>query len=200
MILFVAKVEFDVELSYIKNLKLRNICEELLDIFNDDFYGFPSALGGNHHPEDEHGNDGYIRHIKKVAYWVFELSREHGFSEAVTDCMLFATFFHDIGRVDSLKKTYWRKNVSKAHCIRSRVIVEDELREDGFIQIFDDEIKNCISLVLGFIETHMSHWEESKGGIRPKTTEQVIFATADYCASRREVNTPFLEKKVSNNE
>lgn len=185
---------FKIELSYINNENIKNMTIELLRIFRDDFYGIPSAHGGIYHPIDEYAQDGYIRHLKKVAFWVVELCREHKIEGDKADLMLSAVFFHDLGRVDSLKKTYWRCNTSKSHAVRSKLILLKELEKCDFY--YNENNKQLINSMMDIIQTHMSHWEESKGAPLPSNLEQIMFATADYCASRRNVTTPFLEQKV----
>jgi putative nucleotidyltransferase with HDIG domain len=179
--------EFNTELSYIHNKRIQNICKKLLFRYAICYYPMPSAKGP-YHPPDEHGDDGFIRHCKKVAFWAVELCREHDFNHKIQDAMIMAALLHDIGRTDKILTTFTRASfTTNSHAVKSYQIIKTSLLNHK------DVNHPIVKMALRMIHTHMHHWEKERGAPMPETLEEYIFATADYCASRVKVITPFLD-------
>jgi len=186
---------FEQELSHISDLNLRNVASKLLEIFEPKMIGLSSSRGGIHHPPDEDSETGFILHCKRVAYMCCEIVREHDLKDFWKNVMIFSAIFHDIGRIipyllkDKNGKEYGEFKMHKSgHGPKSVELIMKELK-----RINTSRLRTYLSSIYQCIASHMSHWD--KDAPRPATVTEVLFATADYFASRRWIKTPTLELK-----
>ena len=179
---------FKPELERISSDNMKKLTKFMLTWFADDFYETPSSSSGMYHPPDEHNGMGFILHNKRVAWWCVEFVKEHALSSKARDILIVSSLFHDLGRVDYIKRQKQRHNISKSHGkIGWAMMVEA-------IKLSNIDIKGLpIKEIKDAIEKHMTHWDSRWGGEMPTTKISFLFATADYCASRSEIKTPILD-------
>lgn len=66
-------IEFNKEISYIKNERIRNSLITILDLLPDYFYHIPASSTGKYHPEFTLGDKGLVRHTKAAVRIAYEL-------------------------------------------------------------------------------------------------------------------------------
>ncbi len=167
---------FENEIKYIKNKDARRMAKEIVLSIEKDMYG-PSSKSGRYHPSDEFCNEGLIMHSRRVCFWAVELCREHNFGDDTRDAMLIAAMIHDVGRNVG---DYRKHGVKSWNTVLKRV----DLKKYTNIRLILSKIKK-------FSSSHMHHWDKSAP--QPKTIDDYIFATADYCAALSNIMTPFLD-------
>ena len=90
--------EFNKEISYIKNERIRNSLITILDLLPDYFYHIPASSTGKYHPEFTLGDKGLVRHTKaavRIAYELLQDSAINNFTSDEKDLLLFALTIHD---------------------------------------------------------------------------------------------------------
>lgn len=176
--------QFRIEIDCIQDATTKQFCIDLLSAFADFFVGIPSASGRTHHPPDEHSKDGMIRHCKRVCFWVVNLCKEMDFDVNIRDSMLVAALFHDLGRMRQLRTGVYDK-------IGHGVIAWDLIKTHVHLIDYKESFQN-IKKVMRYVKTHMHHWD--KEAPMPETIDEHLFAVADYCASRNDIDTPFIRR------
>jgi len=177
---------FEIELRYVKDEHFRGYLRGLLNKFESVIKAAPASVHG-HHPEDERGPGGLIKHCKRVAWFCMHMVREHKLDDVFSDAMIGAAIFHDIGRVIPYKRDgedvadYHKKRHGPASM---RFILEQPWPKTASATTRTREM-------LELIKTHMSHWDPDAP--QPSNSIEMLFATADYFAARSNLNVPFLE-------
>jgi hypothetical protein len=109
--------------------------------------------------------------------------------------MIFAAILHDLGRTDYLHK---RRTPNIPHGSNGWNMILKYVELSASDEIFKaiDSNRRIFEIAGQMIESHMHHWEGDPRAKLPKELYEYIFATADYCASRREINTPVVNNKL----
>lgn len=183
--------EFNKEISYIKNERIRNSLITILDLLPDYFYHIPASSTGKYHPEFTLGDKGLVRHTKaavRIAYELLQDSAINNFTSDEKDLLLFALTIHD-GLKNGINHD---KYTAADHPLQISKFVRDNKDK---LELTDDEI----NLVCSCVETHMGPWTTDYNGNevlqRPKTKYQCFVHMSDYLASRK-----FLNIKFENND
>jgi HD superfamily phosphodiesterase len=100
--------------------------------------------------------------------------------------MLVAALFHDLGRMRQLHTGVYDQ-------IGHGVIAWDLIKTHVSLLSYKQSIRN-IKRIMRYIKTHMHHWDKDKEAPIPETIDEHIFAVADYCASRNDIDTPFIRR------
>lgn len=166
---------FTKELTWIKNERAKELALEVIKAIKNDMKG-PSSKSGRYHPPDEQGEDGLIRHCRKVCWWVIEFCKENKFSDDTRDAMLIAAFMHDYAR---------NLGSYRNHGLLSWKFVGKTVEYSDY-----GDIRDIVNKIKRFSATHMNHWDFKAP--QPRTIEDYTFAMCDYAASRELINTPFL--------
>lgn len=183
--------EFNKEINYIKNERIRNSLITILDLLPDYFYHIPASSTGKYHPEFTLGDKGLVRHTKvavRIAYELLQDSAINNFTSDEKDLLLFALTIHD-GLKNGINHD---KYTAFDHPLQISKFVRDNKDK---LELTDDEL----NLVCSCVETHMGPWTTDYNGNevlqRPKTKYQCFVHMADYLASRK-----FLNIKFENND
>ena len=171
---------FKEELTWIKNERAKELALDVIITIEKKMYG-PSSKSGNYHPPDENGDDGLIRHCRRVCWWVVEFCRENKFSYDIRDSMLIAAFMHDYAR---------NLGSYQNHGLLSWKFVGRTVKYEEY-----EDIRGIVNKVKRYSSTHMNHWDHKAP--QPKTIQDFTFAMCDYAASREQIKTPFLGVNVN---
>jgi len=176
----------------IENKKLKNAVKKALEDYKPQLIFIPSSMTGKHHPYDERGKEGLLKHIEKVAWFVYQASIGLKLTSLERDILLTSAYFHDLGKVKetkvvqkisypSLERTVEvsREIKKDLHPIYSSEIAEEYLKKEGVETSIINQIKKIII-------SHMSHWYPYLP--QPETNLEKLFYLADFITSRDNFN------------
>ena len=110
--------EFSIELSYIKDDRIRKSCETILDMLPDYFYEIPASSTGKYHPSFSLGKGGLVRHVKVATRIANDLFEDPSFKSKYTrnekDVMLMTLILHDSLKSGLNHKSvcFWLKKIT----------------------------------------------------------------------------------------
>ena len=182
--------DFNKELYYIKDERIKNSLKTMINKLPDYFYTVPASSTGKYHPSFSLGDGGLLRHTKaavRIAIELFNDSSLNNFTSKEKDLIIFSIVLHD-GLKSGFKKsdyTLFEHPILMANYI---IDSKDEL------ELTDEEI----DLVSRCIKTHMGPWTTNYKGEEvlepPKDKYQRFVHMCDYLASRK-----FLDIKFDSN-
>lgn len=165
----------DSEIKEFVYSSLSKTCEE--------FWICACSSSGKHHPNEDNGLSGLLRHLTKAAEVSNELIREFDI-ESEKDCVLAATLLHDICK-NGTPKDWAEKTDSKHGIIAYNWLNQFSLREPE-----KEKIRNAVRY-------HMGRWTESYSeeetlkergrALNPNPIERIV-QLSDYIASRKGVS------------
>jgi len=154
------------ELSYFKDGRFKTFAVKCIEYSPPLYWKKPAAFYNGHHPYDELGAWGNLRHVKRVFIIGRELAEAEGLSSDDHDILLVALLIHDIGK-------YGREGTEEKIMSDHPLLVRAMIPTD----ILDYTTGNKI---LKIVESHMGRW----GKIPPYTKLEKLAHYADYLASR----------------
>lgn len=186
---------FKRELSYIKDLEIRTLTEDLIGTIPNYFFEIPASSTGKYHPDYALGKGGLVRHTKAACLFanILRIPNPLQLSERMLDCAIAALIMHDTrksGISDEAKSQYTRFD----HPILAANAVKTHVNFDKNVLSVDDMAK-CIQFILDTIargiESHMGQWNTSSyapGVVLPVPSNplQHFVHMCDYLASRKE--------------
>lgn len=173
---------FEVEVSYIKNDRIKKACLEMIKLLPDYFFEIEAASTGKYHPKYASGEGGLIRHTKAAVRIGHELLEDPIIGEKYTsdekDLMLMGLILHDGLKCGFPKERYTRFD----HPLLIADLIMDS---EDVLELEMEEIE----FVCDVIRTHMGPWTTDYNGVevleRPKTKYQNFVHMCDYLASRK---------------
>ena len=185
--------EFDIELSYIKDDRIRKSCETILDILPDYFYEIPASSTGKYHPSFSLGKGGLVRHVKVATRIANDLFEDPSFKSKYTrnekDIMLMTLILHD-----SLKSGL---NHDKYTAFNHPILISNFVNDNkDKIELTEDEL----NLFRSCVESHMGGFPWNTNSYtneelpEPKTKYQVFVHMCDYLSSRKYLDVKFNDK------
>ena len=181
--------KFKVELSYIKDERIRNSLVTMINKLPDYLFIVPASSTGKYHPNFSLGDGGLLRHTKaavRIAKELLDNPSLNNFNDHEKDLIIYSLTLHD-GLKSGLKKSEY---TLFEHPILMSNYIKDNMDE---LELEDDEIE----LVCRCIETHMGPWTKNYKGEEileaPKDKYQRFVHMCDYLASRK-----FLDVKFDN--
>lgn len=188
---------FKRELSYIKDLEIRTLTEDLIGTIPNYFFEIPASSTGKYHPDYALGKGGLVRHTKAACLFanILRIPNPLQLSERMLDCAIAALIMHDTrksGISDEAKSQYTRFD----HPILAANAVKTHVNFDKNVLSVDDMAK-CIQFILDTIargiESHMGQWNTSSyapGVVLPVPSDplQHFVHMCDYLASRKELD------------
>ena len=180
------KNEFENELKYIKDIRIKNSLKTMIDKLPDYFYEVPASSTGKYHPNYALNKGGLVRHTKAAVRIARELLNNpslNDFTSDEEDLIIMALTLHDGLKSGLVKSEY---TLFEHPLLMSNYIKENKKE----LELNDDQIE----FVTSVIETHMGPWTKNYKGEEvlspPKTKEQKFVHMCDYLASRKflEVN------------
>ena len=184
---------FDVELSYIKDERVRISAAMVLEMLPDYFFEIPASSSGKYHPAFSLGEGGLVRHVKVAMRLLEEFFKDRVFgeySEYKKDLMRMALLLHD-----GFKSG---KENSGHTCSEHPVLMADFiLEQQKNLFISEEDAKFVASL----IRCHMGPWNTNKEGKVimpvPTTPEEKLIHACDYVASRNFLNVYFKDNEIA---
>ncbi len=87
----------------IQDERLKRAVKKVLRDNGYKLHFIPATMTGRHHPIDERGYDGLMKHTEKVAWFLDQVCRQLNYSNEVRDILLTAAYFHDLGKIKQTK-------------------------------------------------------------------------------------------------
>lgn len=171
---------FKVELKYIKNNKIREFTEKVIENLPDYFFTIPASSTGKYHPIYATGEGGLVRHTQaavRIAIELFTITPIYTSDEK--DCIISALILHD-GFKCGIEKSQYTKH-------EHPLIMGNFIRESNELkEILDIEL---IEKIASGVESHMGQWctnKYSKTVLKtPQTKLENFIHWCDYLASRK---------------
>lgn len=181
---------FKIELDYIKDVRIRKACLEMLKILPDYFFEIEASSTGKYHPEYALGKGGLVRHTKAAVRIAVDLLSDPSIGDKYAalekDLMIMGIILHDGVKCGVPKEKYTRFD----HPILMADIIMDNEEVLGL------EMEE-IEFVCDVIRTHMGPWTTDYNGVevleKPTTKYQNFVHMCDYLASRKALLVPFDE-------
>lgn len=187
-------------INEIKDEKIKKALKKALARYSYKLRFCPASFSGRHHPKDERGKEGLLRHIEKICWFLTNACEVLSYPQWVKDIFIFSAYFHDLAKVDRAKvvqkilyldsKRENQIEVSREigiegdkHPYESALLARKYLEREGVDQA-------TIGVITNIILKHMSHWYENYP--QPESEYERIFALADFIVSRKEFR---IEKK-----
>lgn len=179
---------FKKELGYIKNPKIKNSCQTMINLLPDYFFEIPASSTGKYHPEFTLGEGGLVRHVKAAVIIARDLLANPSIGNKYTsdekDLMLMTLILHD-GLKSGL--THNRYTQFDHPTLIKNYILDNKDK----LELTDKELE----FVSKAIESHMGPWnKDSYSDITlpvPKTKYENFVHMCDYLASRKYLNIKF---------
>ena len=180
---------FDKELELIKNDRLRENAEVLVDSLPDYFYEISASSTNKYHPNYTIGEYGLLKHVKvavRIAYELLNNESLGNYTQDEKDLMLIALILHDGLKHGKTHEQYSRFD----HPIIMADFIEEKKEELSFTDEERNLIRNCIA-------SHMGQWNTNtySNVILPKpvTKYERFVHMCDYLASRKFLEVEFDE-------
>jgi len=176
--------EFEKELGYISDSKLREFITKVLDSLPVYFSTTAASTTGKYHPSYALGNGGLVRHTKAAVRIAKELVGSGLFGTVNEDVIYASLIVHDGLKCGNNGSQYTVFD----HPLLISKFVEEKANEFNF------ENKDIISEIKKCVECHMGQWNTDKRSSvvlpKPETKIEKVVHLADYLASRKilEVN------------
>lgn len=176
------------ELFYIKNPRIRESANVLVNLLPEYFYHIPASSTGKYHPKYALGDGGLLRHTKVVVRIGYELlsnnSIGHSFTSDEKDLMLLGMMLHDGLKSGLVQEKYTRYD----HPLLAAQFVIDNKDKT---KLTDQEVK----LLTNAMESHMGEWNTDYNGneILPKPSNkyQRMVHMCDFLASKKFIEVEF---------
>lgn len=183
--------ELEKELSYIKNDRIRQSGEVLVEMIPSYFFTEAASSTGKYHPNFSQGVGGLLRHTKaavRIAYCLLSNnSISYKFTNDEKDLIILAIIMHD-----SVKRGIPEEKYTKAeHPHLASKLIKDNTSKTS---LNEDEI----NLLCSMINSHMGEWNKDYDGNeileKPKSKYERFVHMCDYLSSQK-----FLEIKFDEN-
>lgn len=182
---------FNIELNYIKDTRIKESLETMIELLPDYFFTIPASSTGKYHPSYAAGNCGLIRHTKAAVRIAYELLNNDTMGKAFTtnekDLILFALLIHDGLKVGETEEKYTRFD--------HPILISNFLKNNkDKLTLTEEEI----NLVCSMLESHMGQWNTNNYSDiilpKPTTRYQRFTHMCDYLASKKFIEIEFDEK------
>ena len=184
--------EFKIELSYIKDDRIRKSCETILDMLPEYFYEIPASSTGKYHPSFSLGKGGLVRHVKVATRIANDLFEDPSFKSKYTrnekDIMLMTLILHD-----SLKSGL---NHDKYTAFNHPILISNFVNDNkDKIELTDEELemfRTCVESHMGGFPWNVNSYTNEELP-EPKNKFQVFVHMCDYLSSRKYLDVKFNE-------
>lgn len=172
---------FSVELSLIRDEKLRYFIQEYLNKFVPDyFYVVPASSSGKYHPQYALGDGGLVRHTKAcvvIAQHLLSLEQNAKLNKS-HDEIISALIIHD-----TFKQGLGRSHTKFEHPILSARAIGLFAKE-----YYPDMVEKA-TYIATLVASHMGQWNRRDSMVlpKPKTAEEQFVHMCDYLASRQDI-------------
>lgn len=177
---------FTVEMTYIRNLGLRDVVRKMLETCPKYFYEVPASSTGKHHPDYALGRGGLLRHTKaavKIAVSLLENPGLHEFTAGERDIIIAALILHDTVKHGFVESQY---SVLDHPLLVERLFKPEWVDNSGDSNVV---LEGLIKTMFSCIRSHMGPWTKDRYGreILPKPESEIerFVHLCDYLASRK---------------
>lgn len=186
-----SKRNFNTELNYIKNDRIKESAEALISKIPSYFFYEPASSTGKYHPAFSQGDGGLLRHTKVAVKIADTLLKNNSicykFTSDEKDLIILSLIMHD-----SVKKGFIEEKYTKFdHPLLASKLIRDN---KSITKLTDEEI----DLVCQMIETHMGEWTKDYNGNeilkKPNNKYQRFVHMCDYLSAQKFLNVNFNEE------
>lgn len=186
-----SKRNFNTELSYIKNERIKESAKVLINKIPSYFFYEPASSTGKYHPAFSQGDGGLLRHTKVAVKIADTLLKNNSicykFTSDEKDLIILSLIMHD-----SVKKGFIEEKYTKFdHPLLASKLIRDNKSDT---KLTDEEI----DLVCSMIETHMGEWTKDYNGNeilkKPNNKYQRFVHMCDYLSAQKFLNVNFNEE------
>lgn len=135
------------------------------------FWTCPCSSSGTHHPPEDNGESGTVRHLIKSAAVSEQLARFYDLDQRDTDIAIAGAMIHDIKK----NGEPWTNKTDYTH----GWIAYDWLEQFELKEPEKESIRNCVRY-------HMARWvqpeSEKPRALKPTTPELVVQLTDYFCS------------------
>lgn len=191
-----SKIEhFQIELSYIKEDRIKTAAKILIEQLPDYFFEVPASSTGKYHPSYTLGTGGLVRHTKAAVRIAYELLNDpvigNKYTTTEKDLMLLGLIIHD-GLKSGKEKSQYTK-------VEHPLLVVNMIKDNkNQLHLTEEEL----NLLCSVIASHMGPWNTDFSGNEvlpvPKTKYENFVHMCDYLASRKCILFSFDEKNNIN--
>jgi len=185
---------FNTELNYIKDDRIRESAEYLLNRLPDYFYTMPASTSGKHHPAFSLGEGGLVRHTKAAVRIAIELFKDNVFNifefkDNTQDLIIMALLLHDgfkQGKEDTGHTAF-------DHPLIAAHFIFENIAKLPMNQIDTLQVRRLVA-------SHMGPWNTDKNGNKilpiPVRDDEKFVHACDYLASRNFLNITFVNNEI----
>lgn len=185
---------FNKELSYIKDIRIKESTITILDMLPDYFYEIPASSTGKYHPEFSLGEGGLVRHVKVAVRIAKELLDNPSIGDKYTsnekDIMIMALILHDGLKSGLVYNRYTQYD--------HPTLIKNFVNENkDKLKLTDSEL----DLFSHAVESHMGPWntdyEKREILPKPKTKYENFVHMCDFLSSKKFLNVKFQDNEIS---
>ena len=178
--------DFNKELEYISDDRLRNNAIIILDNLPDYFYHIQAASTGKYHPKYALGEKGLVRHTKAAVFIAYTLFDIYKFDEHTKDLIIISLLIHD-----GLKHGFDKDKYSK---FEHPLLIGELLNNiKDKLTLTDEEIKE----ISDNVSSHMGKFNTNAYSDvvlpLPDTVTKKFIHMCDFLASRKQIVFNFDE-------
>ena len=178
--------DFEVELNYILDERLKENAKIILNNLPDYFYEVQAASTGKYHPKYALGNKGLVRHVKAAVNIAYNLFTIYKFDDHTKDIILISLLIHD-----GLKHGFEENKYSKfEHPLLIGELLDKIKNELTLTDEEITEIKNNVNSHMGKFNTN--NYSDIVLPI-PNTVTEKFVHMCDFLASRKQIHFEFDE-------
>lgn len=184
---------FEIELNYIKDERIKNSTITILNMLPDYFYEVPASSTGKYHPDFSLGEGGLVRHVKVAVRIAKELLDNPIIGDKYTqnekDIMIMTLILHDGLKSGLVKSKYTQAN--------HPTLIKNFVNENkNLLELSENEL----DLFSKCVESHMGPWNTDYDGNeilpKPKTKYENFVHMCDYLSSKKFLNVYFENNKI----
>ena len=178
-------------IKLMKNNELKYFVKHFLDWdVPEQFFTTASSSTGKHHPPEDNGKGGCIRHTLKAIQVGMDLCRLYNLNDYNRDIIITALLLHDSFK--NWKDGKWNKHTNYEHGkVGADMIRYRAKNAYSFIYhpVISCQTYKQILKVAHLVEIHMGRWAQPKKYLNffRKRLEQIIIES-DYIASRKGIS------------
>ena len=175
---------FNVELSYIKDDKIRENAKIILNHLPDYFYEVQAASTGKYHPKYALGEKGLVRHVKAAVNIGYTLFTIYKFDSHTKDIIILSLLIHD-----GLKHGFEYSTYSKfEHPLLIGKLLKNIRNELTLTDVEITDITNNVASHMGKFNTN--NYSDIILPL-PKTVTEKFVHMCDFLASRKQIHFEF---------
>ncbi|MBM3199916.1 HD domain-containing protein [Candidatus Woesearchaeota archaeon] len=184
--MFEFKTDLYKKVDKIQSKSLRKTVREILSQADEKFWTDPCSGTGKHHPAEDQGEAGLVRHlVKATQVFEYEAYRQN-FEDYEFDAGMAATILHDIKKNGIL----WGENTDYSHGVLGYF----------FIKKFYFSDKTVKKMVMNAVRYHMAPWNTTISNDKIfegiKKPEELLFSYKELNLERKERTRGMMPSRI----